>query len=231
MIHTPRLSTGLQLFARCLLAAVLFASVSATHAAVIVSNLLNTHAVPGYEITDEINGVGHDLANSFTIGGSVMSLDSITIGFAGGFGSGFTASLYSDAAGAPGTELLTLSGEIDPHGGGLFDYTAASPYTLAASTTYWAVFTAVHAAPNKQFPIYTTADLSQTGEPGTSIGNNFASRTVNSGVPGSWSLSGSDTPLQFSVNTSAVPEPSRAALLAGSFGVLFFRRRRRQPAH
>lgn len=206
--------------------------VPASQAAVVVSNITNTHATPGYEFVDDIGGNGHDLGNSFTTGGTSVLLNSVSVGFAGGFrgvGSAFTALLFNDAAGMPGSSLVTFTGNSDPHGGGTFAYTPSAPTTLLASTTYWLVFTAQIGAPDEQYPIYTTADLSQTGSPGWSIGDSFVYRDVTSGTPGAWigqTVLAPPNALQFEVDTSAVPEPSIALLFGSGLGSLLFLRRR-----
>lgn len=213
-----------------LLAAVMFAGAPLVQAAVSVSNLLSPHASPGYEFVEDrlVLGVreGQDLANSFTTGGAPLNLVSISVAFAGGYGSGFTAYLYDNAGGAPGTMLLTLNGQVDPHGGGLFDYSPTGSYTALANTIYWAVLVADHTAPDRQFPVYSVADSNQIGDPGWSIGDNFSSRKVTNGVADIWIGSKSDTPLQFAVNTSAVPEVSTSFALLSGMILLGSRRRR-----
>ncbi|MDZ4402590.1 choice-of-anchor R domain-containing protein [Prosthecobacter sp.] len=211
--------------------------VPASHAALTVTNLYNTHAVPGYEMVDDIGGIGHDLANSFTTGGSSVLLNSVSVEFAGGFvgiGSAFTAYLYNDATGMPGASLVTFTGNSDPHSGGTFAYTPSAPTTLLPSTTYWLVFNAQAGAPDEQYPIYTTADVSQTGDPGWSIGDSFVYRDVISGTPGSWigqNVLAPPNALQFELDTTAVPEPSRTLLFgSGLASLLFVRRRRSFPA-
>jgi hypothetical protein len=221
----------------CLLAAALLVSIPPAHASMVaVSNLGNT--VDAYHLVNDLqvgaNRVGQDLANSFTAGSTVM-LDSIRVNFAGGYdptGTGFSAALYSDAGGtAPGTLLATLTGP-DPHGGGLYSYIPTTQTQLSSGVTYWAVFSAVYGAPDKEFPITVTVDPSETGLPGWSIGNytQLDTRTVTNGVPGAWSPQAVGGVLQFEVNTSAVPEPSRMLLLASGFGAMFWTRRRRKAA-
>lgn len=218
----------------CLLAAALIVSASVSQASVVaVSNLGNSVDAFLYvnDLTSGPNRVGQDLANSFTAGSTVM-LDSIRVNFAGGFdpnGTGFSAALYSDAGGtAPGTLLATLTGP-DPHAGGLYSYIPTAPIQLVSGTQYWAVFSAVYGAPDEQFPITVTVDPSETGLSGWSIGNytQLDTRTVTNGVPGAWNPQAVGGVLQFEVNTSAVPEPSRMLLLASGFGALFMTRRRR----
>ncbi len=219
----------------CLLAAALLVSTSVSHASVTaVSNLNNS--VDAYlfvnDLTSGGNRVGQDLANSFTAGSTVM-LDNIRVNFASGFdpsGTGFSAALYSDAGGtAPGTLLATLTGP-DPHAGGLYSYTPTVATQLVSGTKYWALFSAVYGAPDEQFPITITADTSDTGLSGWSIGdyNNLNLRTVTNGVAGAWHNNAAGGVLQFEVNTSAAPEPSRMLLLASGFGALFMTRRRRR---
>jgi hypothetical protein len=132
-----------------------------------------------------------------------------------------------------GTLLMSFIGNGSP-GGGLFDYTPIASFTLLGNTTYWAVFGALTGAPDKQFPVYTEASHTETGSIGWSIGDNYASRPVNNGVPGSWTAGpvGPSTPLQFAVNAAAVPEPSSVALiiLSGGGGVVCWLRRRRALA-
>lgn len=205
------------------------------HAAVMVSNLSNS--LDAYEFVNYTtsSGAGQTLANDFTTGSSVMSLDSIRVNFAGGFdasGIGFKAALYSDQgptppSGGPASLLVDLTGP-DPHAGGTYAYTPVSPFQLAANTRYWAVFSALSVAPDKQFPITVTADTSQTGAAGWSIGNVWAALQTTNGVPntGTWNYPATGGVLTFEVDASAAPEPSKAMFLVAGVSAMILRRRR-----
>ena len=217
-----------------LIAASLFLTAT-SRATVMVSNLANS--LDGYDHVDYTtsSGAGQTLANDFTTGSTIVSLDDIKVNFFGGYdasGTGFKAALYSDQgpaapAGGAGSFLADLIGS-DPHGGGIFAFTPTSAILLAANTRYWAVFSALNSSPDKDFPISFTNNTSQTGASGWSIGDHYAALQVTNGVPntGVWNYAATGTALNFAVDASAAPEPSKVLLLLGGLGGLIIRRRR-----
>jgi hypothetical protein len=198
---------------------------SVTQARAAVSNL--GYAVSGGHTVDFTtsgsNTFSTDFSNSFTTGSSATMLHDFTLSLGGSeIGSGFTAALYTNNSGVPGSLLLTLSGNSAPSGVGLFTYTGT--YTLSPTTTYWAVFTVPHAGPDTRFQVDTVGTPNQTGDAGWSIGDAGYERYGFNGVLGAWSAS--YNPAQFAVNTSAVPEPS--SLVLAAVGLIFTGCRRRK---
>ncbi len=208
----------------------------ATQAAVMVSNLGNTIALYDQVEYHVSTGAGRTVANDFTTGSSVMSLDGIRVNFAGGFdpsGVGFKAALFSDQgplapSGGPQTFLTDLTG-ASPIGGGLFSYTPLSPYVLAANTRYWAVFSALVPSSNDElFPITNTLNPTETGAPGWSIGDHTALLALTNGIPdtGTWTYNATGAGMMMEVSASSVPEPSKMILLACGLGTMLMGRRR-----
>lgn len=164
------------------------------------------------------------LAQSFTTGASAFLLDNITVKIYDGTnsGSGFSVDLYSDLDGQPGSLIETLSGSNQPSSGD-YAYTSAGSTTLAADSTYWWV-ASLSEGGSRSTSLWETNSTAETGLSGWTIGDGHA---YSGSSTGGWSSTSS--PLQFSVNGSAVPEPSTYAAFAGlaALGLAAFRRRRR----
>lgn len=174
--------------------------------------------------TSGANTFSTDFSNAFTTGSGDTMLDDFTINLGTSVtGTGFTAALYSNNLGVPGSLLLTLNGNNTPTGGGMFTYTGS--YTLTATTTYWAVFSVPHVAPDASFIINTVNTPNQTGDTGWGLGDTGYTRNGFNGSLSAWSASFSN-PIRMAVNTSAVPEPS--ALLLATAGLAFAGVRRRK---
>lgn len=113
------------------------------------------------------------MADSFTTGSSATNLSSVSLVIFGSSGTGFSLSLYSDAAGAPGTSVESLSGNASPTSG-TYSYTSGGSTVLAANTTYWVVAAGPTSGPDYYFNFDTTSSTAQTGAAGWSIGDTKA---------------------------------------------------------
>jgi hypothetical protein len=194
--------------------------------AITVSNLGNLPAFTSVISATDPFGEGRESANVFTTGTSATFLDEITLEMASAFatGGGFQLSLFSDNVGAPGVDLgVTFSGSTNPATAGQYSYTPTSSFTLLASTSYWVVATVPHVSPpDRYYRWLDTENLSESGEPGWSIGASVFWDFVG-GSHTAWI--GSGRSLLFSVEATAVPEPSLSLLLLGGCGALLLRRR------
>ena len=164
------------------------------------------------------------VANSFTTGSSGTTLSDVSLVIFGSSGTGFSLALYTDAAGAPGTAVESLSGNATPTTG-TYSYTSSGS-TLAANTTYWVVAAGPSSGPDYYFNFTTTPSTAETGAAGWTIGNSYSYSTSPSLT---WTPAGSSA-IQFSVNTTAVPEPSSYAALAGVGALMLVASRRRRSA-
>ena len=200
-------------------------AITATTSRASVSNLgspISGGASPSFT-TSGSNTLSTDYSTSFTTGSSDTLLDDITINLGTSVtGTGFTAALYSNNLGLPGSLLLTLNGNATPTGGGMFTYTGS--YTLTATTTYWAVFNVPHSGPDASFIINTVGTPNQTGDVGWTLGDNSYAQYGFNGSLGAWTVGFG--PARMAVNTSAVPEPS--TLLMAITGLFFAGVRRRK---
>lgn len=99
-------------------------------------------------------------------------------------------------------------------------FTLATPYTLAANTTYWLVSGVSDNVGNYQWG-YTTS-YAQTGLPGWTIGDGYVDSN-NQG--GGWTSFPTDGPYQFSLEgttstpPTSVPEPGSVVALLGLGGL------------
>lgn len=85
---------------------------------------------------------GLSQAASFKTGDTAASLFSVSVAMDSRhqFSAGnFNLALYSDAGGAPGSSLATLSGNAIPFTAGIYTYTNDTPLVLSPNTTYWVV--------------------------------------------------------------------------------------------
>lgn len=165
---------------------------------------------------------------SFTTGDSATLLESITvrISHANTPGTGFNVALYSDLEGNPGSLIETLSGDNNPSSGD-YTYTSSGSLQLAANSTYWWVASMTQGG-NQNISLTGTTSTAETGLSGWTIGNSHA---YSLSADGDWSSSSPNLP-QFSLNVSAVPEPSTYAAFAGFaalIGAFVWRRRKAVP--
>lgn len=183
----------------------------------------------GYRGPSFGSGSGHEaVAQAFTTGGTAMNLSAINLAFNynGDFSSGFSLAVYSNNSGAPGTLLETLSGASEPNTTANYSYTSGTSTLLSANTTYWWVAT-VTPSGTPSFNILLTASPSGTNGNGWSIGNAYTAVQSDTTFSSFSAVGGRS--FQFSVETtSAIPEPSTYAALAGAavLGLAVYRRRR-----
>lgn len=197
-----------------------FAAIASTTQAQTVVEISNLAQANGGAIT--VNNTGTALlAQSFTTGSTATKLDFITPRFDTNLATAFTLSLYSNSTTNPGTLIETLTGTATPNSATTYNFTSGGTI-LAANTTYWWVASA--ATSTNQAYISFTNSASFTSPDGWTLG--VIRSTTNSGT--TWNDFNTGQELRFSVNASAVPEPSTYAALAGAaaLGLAVWRRRR-----
>lgn len=205
---------------RSTLVALAAATLAASASAVGVSNLANSHAMAASF---------RDSTIAFTTGadsGYGLQLDSVQAFvyaevdiFAELNVDGYvtySATLWSDVAGAMGSPLAFIGSFEDNSLGNLETITIAanSGITLDPNTTYWLEF----AVGTRQYAdLYLTADTSETGDTGWSIGDG----TLVDGI-------GNFGPARISISATVIPEPATYGVIGGlaALGVVALRRRR-----
>ena len=216
---------------KILLAIVCFCLVNVTslQASLVTSNLSESA-----DTTEGISTLGGNnaIANSFTVPNTVPnhSLEFVTLGWGGGFGSAvLTVEIFSNniGTGTPDTALTTLTpgGSITAPDNLVFSPIA--DVSLETGKTYWIVASVTGGSGS--FGWTSTTSPNQTG---WDIGNTALGSETGTG--GTWDELDSKNALRFSVN--AVPEPGSLALttfaismFAGS-GYFIRRRRKRKSA-
>ncbi len=176
------------------------------------------------ESNDGIGSINFNFWNgsSFTTGSSSYNLQSATLLF-----QQLTASpnlfvrLYSNSSGTPGTLITSFTNPASITTSLANNtFTLATPYTLAANTTYWLVSGVSDNVGNYQWG-YTTS-YAQTGLPGWTIGDGYV-ESNNQG--GGWTSFPTDGPYQFSLEgttstpPTSVPEPGSVVALLGLGGL------------
>ena len=217
-----------------LLSASLLLATATSQAVVTVSNLANPQG--GNWIIGNGGGVALSdtpNANSFTTGAGLgWNLNNLTLLLLEDLNvsGSITVELFSDNVGVPGSSLAVLNGP-DPVGSvpTPYVYTPGSTVSLNPTTTYWVV---ASGPVEPGFPDnYSWTNTSDTSEspalPGWSIGDTTleAISGNSSATWGSWSPLLADVPVMFSVDVTAVPEPS-TGLLLGLASLIALRRRR-----
>jgi hypothetical protein len=227
--------------------ALAFAVATPAHAQITgVSNLANPDVPGTIPVSWTFSGLsffsfGHSLAQSFTTGAGSATLAGVSLAMESlnvVDGGGFTVSLYGDTGGVPGSLIGLLSGDSTPNptpdAFGFFDYTPQGLTSLTEFTPYWIVAEVPHTGANKQYSWSDTGDLTETGEPGWSMGA-VASRNFLDGNLQPWRPN-PDFVLRMEVQIAAaqeVPEASTwAAGVAMSLvaGATWRRQRRNRPA-
>ncbi|MEW6156153.1 MAG: choice-of-anchor R domain-containing protein [Verrucomicrobiota bacterium] len=167
----------------------------------------------------------------FTVGGTSMNLDSITVRFVDVSSSSqtLTVGLYATSAGLPtGSALFTDFTLLGTLGSGNNTFDAFSNFTLEANTTY--AFT-VHGSQGLTWGVQQqSAGVDDGALAGWAMEDPVQS--FNGGA--SWQLVGAEGAFFASgqIDVSPVPEPHEYALVfgLGLVGFAFWRRRQNQPA-
>jgi len=180
-------------------AAILLTTATASNAGAVYDNLGSSQ-----DGSDPLFSFG-PLADSFTtgaagsLGGVAVLLGSDSSSIVGDIQVG----LYADDGDAPGAELLSLgslsSAAVSTAGFNAYGFTSASPFQLAADTTYWVEI--VSASPNALEWSWSN-DLSALGVAGQSSYSAALGTSANSDFG----------PYQMAVQVSPVPESSSISL-------------------
>lgn len=168
---------------------------------------------------DGIGSINFNFWNgsSFTTGSSSYNLQSATLLF-----QQLTASpnlfvrLYSNSSGTPGTLITSFTNPASITTSLANNtFTLATPYTLAANTTYWLVSGTTGGG---EYYWGYTQSFNQTGLPGWTIGDGFV---FSSDQSASWGTDPTGGPYQFSLEGTAtsVPEPGSVVALLGLGGL------------
>lgn len=214
------------------LSALALAAAPNTHAAVLFSNVGQTHVSTG-ATNARFSSAGDTWASDFQTSTQATTITGATFYM---FNLDpephtYTATIYADAAGLPGAAVGSFDVYTVP--GSLFSensfVTSSSGITLSANTKYWMGLTV-----NEDFsflPTFLSAAV-QTDSQAVDAGSQFGVVTSTTslafklGDDPSWLTSDQDRNLVFSLNSSAVPEPSRAILVGLGLAGLVLRRRR-----
>lgn len=198
---------------------------TAVHAEVVFGNLgetgvgdisgTNTDIVPVATAAGQFSG----LAQGFTTGSltEFLTLQSVTLGLFADVGvSARTVSLFTNAAGNPGT-LVATSSPVNVGAAGLYTFDFGS-IPLAANTGYWIV-----PQPDVSWHVE-AAFTNPTAENGSGYGS-LGTRAQTFASGGNWTSTGLTS---YAVSVTAVPEPSTYALAATALclcGIAVARRR------
>jgi len=170
------------------------------------------------------------VANSFTTSNQPLTLDSVALLVDSTSPMGlFNVYIYTDIGGVPGTSLAALTAAIP----GLMPSVGENIYTLSGglllegNTTYW-LFTELSPVGygGASVGLEATTDLSETSADGHTIGTVIMRGSMN-GNPAAWSTEATRA-IQFAINP--IPEPTSAALIMLSGGLLLRRNRSRRVA-
>lgn len=177
---------------------------------------LNEPSVGGIAV-----GLNSQLASSFTTGDNVRGyrLDSVQLqmGQPNGNPNNFYVSIYRPARSeGPGSLLATLSGAL-PLTSGIFTYSAPD-VLLSPLSRYWLVVRSDTPVANGFFSYNLTSSSNFVSGEGWSMRSGYDLST--DGI--NWSVA-ANTPLQFAINASVVPEPSSFVLLGLAGSLLFTR--------
>lgn len=197
-------------------------SIHEAQSAMIVSTLTSTTT---FAVSGNVTATAWK-AQQFTTDAQAYALDQITLMLQSSSNANTTSplevSIFSDSSGEPGVQLVSLTGNLTPstplNTRTAFSYTPTAPLNLTANTSYHILLRSSGSGfYNWGLPFNGTVNV--TG-PGTASANRESSN--DSG--GSWTQNA--TPFFFSVEGTAVPEPSSALLVGLSSLVLLIRRKR-----
>jgi hypothetical protein len=165
--------------------------------------------------------LGYWQGSSFTTGSGSYNLNSATLWFQENTADpNLFLRLYSNSSGTPGTQLTSFTNPASITTSLANNtFTLATPYTLAANTTYWLV-SGISSGTGSYSWGYTSS-TAQTGLPGWTIGDGYV---VSNDQGGSWSSYPTDGPYQFSLEgttppPTSVPEPGSVVALLGLGGL------------
>lgn len=171
---------------------------------------------------------GSAVGNSFTTSSQVLPLESATLLLSGISNLyNFSVSIFSDNAGSPGSSLVQLSSTSPIISAGSYTFATADTdgYLLEANTTYWLIAALSTSTSYSSLVVGDTTDLSEASTDGLTIGTKVIQSNSGS-ITGSWTAN-TESALLFSLNsTAAIPEPTSAALIMLSGGLLLRRSRR-----
>ena len=204
----------------------------AARAVDVYSNLGNpdssSNAAIGYNDSTNYNVF---YAQGFTTGATLYNINSVDLALGvtnAGNGSPLLQ-IYSDNAGAPGANLGAVFTNPTFGTRAIYNLSLATPFALAASTSYWLVVSDTTAGSSTKFNWYYSDTFNS---PSAKNGSNFqfvnGARSVNGGT--SWVTNTAFSQTGITINATAVPEPTTWALAAIATGVMAAVARRRKPA-
>ncbi len=193
----------------------------------ILANLALAAALPGRATTAVSNITGStnlwwnlgplSSYESFTVGNEAATLQGFSFGMSWSTGSTGHVDLHSSNGTTFGNLLATTPTHTFATSGYGTVFIPTTAFTLEANTTYFIHFV----RESGTLGAYVAETTAETGLPGWSIGDRSWLVSYNewsTGIP------------TFAVETSAVPEPSTAALALGAAGLAVVLHRRRRSA-
>jgi len=200
----------------------LLAVMPATHAVDVYSNLGNpdssSNAAIGF---NDVLNFDVYYAQGFTTGVTLYNIDSVDLALGvtnAGNGTPLLR-LYSDNAGNPGSDLGAVFTNPTFGTRAIYNFSLASPFALAASTSYWLVLSDSTAGSNTKFNWYYSDTFSS---PSARNGSGFTflngGRSIDGGI--NWTTNTNFAQTGVTVNATAVPEPTSSLLGLMASGIL-----------
>ena len=205
-----------------LLTAALFAfTATATQAAIAVTNIALPPVGGGWSLN-----ATQSVSCSFTVGSGApqWNFESADLNIYNGLPGSITITveLHADNGGNVGATIVGLNLTSAPAGQNSVNFTSPSPVLFDAGATYWLTATSADTNGSVGWTYANPNDGSETGEPGWSIRDNVGA-SFDGGS--SWSDFAGTSPALFTINASAVPEPTTAVLALALLGTTLRRRR------